>query len=66
MELRAWLDAELVRVGTNVARKDKQAQLKWASKVIDLYNVAFHELTRQVRLHNRHIQFCQGTFLCSR
>lgn len=52
LELQLWLrDQMLVLKSTSQGTGDQSADLfAFAEKTLDLYNMAFHELTRQVRL----------------
>jgi hypothetical protein len=49
VDLRAWLHNQLDHLNANTAEgASKEAMLEYAETAIDLYNTAFHELTRQV------------------
>eukprot|EP00892_Ulva_mutabilis_P006671 jgi/Ulvmu1/4376/UM002_0101.1 len=49
-ELREWIQSRLQRLSQRCAgQEDEQpARLKYAEQVVDIYNAAFQELTRQV------------------
>jgi hypothetical protein len=49
LDLRAWLQTQLQELNAKTpADVDKVGMLKYAEKAMDLYNAAYHELTRQV------------------
>jgi hypothetical protein len=49
LDLRAWLNTQLQDLNAQTpADVDKGGMLKYAEKAMDLYNAAYHELTRQV------------------
>lgn len=50
LDLRAWLHSQLEALNSNTqGHLDKAGMLHYAEKAMDLYNAAFHELTRQAR-----------------
>lgn len=53
-ELRDWIQVRLQRLQQRCSGQDKRqpALFKYAEQVVDVYNAAFQELTRQVDNHH--------------
>jgi hypothetical protein len=61
-ELRTWLRQQLDKIESK-SRRDHCGALEYAENVVDVYNTAFHELTRQVCLHRSAIRSFLGMLM---
>lgn len=53
LDLRKWLHGQLSSLNSSADQSPtKDARLKYAEQALNLYNAAYHELTRQVRLYS--------------